>query len=66
MARGIETKVVSDYRQPWGEAESCTGCGKCVHVCPTGAMSQKGTSVAEMHKRRQFLPYLTLMREKWQ
>jgi hypothetical protein len=26
-------------------------------------MSEKGTSVAEMEKRRQFLPYLTVMRE---
>jgi bidirectional [NiFe] hydrogenase diaphorase subunit len=43
--------------------DTCTSCGKCVHVCPTGAMSEKGTSVAEMEKRRQFLPYLTVMRE---
>jgi bidirectional [NiFe] hydrogenase diaphorase subunit len=63
--RGIDTTVISDYNQPWGGSESCTGCGKCVQVCPTGAMSEKGTSVAEMAKRRQFLPYLTLMREKW-
>jgi len=33
-----------------------------VHVCPTGALSEKGRSVAEMTKRRQFLPYLTVMR----
>jgi bidirectional [NiFe] hydrogenase diaphorase subunit len=33
-----------------------------VHLCPTGALSEKGHSVAEMTKRRQFLPYLTLMR----
>jgi bidirectional [NiFe] hydrogenase diaphorase subunit len=34
-----------------------------VHVCPTGALVEKGRAVAEMTKRRQFLPYLTLMRE---
>jgi bidirectional [NiFe] hydrogenase diaphorase subunit len=33
-----------------------------VHVCPTGALSEKGKSVQEMLKRSQFLPYLTLMR----
>jgi len=33
-----------------------------VQVCPTGALSEKGKSVAEMSKRREFLPYLTLMR----
>jgi bidirectional [NiFe] hydrogenase diaphorase subunit len=63
MARGVECRVITDLAQPWGKSESCTGCGKCVQVCPTGALSEKGKSVAEMSKRRQFLPYLTLMRE---
>jgi len=63
MGRGINATVITDLNQPWGQSESCTGCGKCVHVCPTGALSEKGRSVAEMLKRRQFLPYLTLMRE---
>ena len=62
MGRGIDSKVITDLNQSWGESESCTSCGKCVHVCPTGALSEKGRSVAEMEKRRQFLPYLTLMR----
>lgn len=63
MGRGIDATVITDLSQPWGASETCTGCGKCVHVCPTGALSEKGRSVAEMLKRRQFLPYLTLMRE---
>jgi bidirectional [NiFe] hydrogenase diaphorase subunit len=63
MGRGIQAKVITDLNQPWGESETCTGCGKCVHICPTGALFEKGKSVAEMSKRRQFLPYLTLMRE---
>jgi len=62
MGRGSECLVITDLAQPWGQAESCTSCGKCVHVCPTGALSEKGHSVAEMAKRRQFLPYLTMMR----
>ena len=62
MGRGIEARVITDLNEPWGASESCTSCGKCVHVCPTGALSEKGRSVAEMEKRRQFLPYLTLMR----
>jgi bidirectional [NiFe] hydrogenase diaphorase subunit len=62
MGRGSECLVITDMAQPWAEAESCTSCGKCVQVCPTGALSEKGRSVAEMAKRRQFLPYLTLMR----
>ena len=64
MGRGIDARVITDLNQPWGESESCTGCGKCIHVCPTGALFEKGRSVAEMEKQRQFLPYLTLMREE--
>jgi len=64
MGRGIESRVITDLNEPWGSSETCTGCGKCVHVCPTGALFEKGKSVAEMLKRRQFLPYLTLMREE--
>jgi bidirectional [NiFe] hydrogenase diaphorase subunit len=62
MGRGIDAAVITDLNQPWGDSESCTRCGKCVHVCPTGALSQKGTAVAEMTKRKEFLPYLTQMR----
>jgi bidirectional [NiFe] hydrogenase diaphorase subunit len=64
MGRGIQSLVITDLAEPWGSSETCTGCGKCVHVCPTGALFEKGKSVAEMLKRRQFLPYLTQMREE--
>ncbi|MCA1960732.1 MAG: bidirectional hydrogenase complex protein HoxU [Desulfomonile sp.] len=64
MNRGISSKVITDLNQPWGSSETCTGCGKCVQVCPTGALSEKGKSVAEMVKRRQFLPYLQMMRHR--
>jgi len=63
MGRGTNSRVITDLNQPWGTSETCTSCGKCVHVCPTGALFEKGKSVAEMAKRREFLPYLTLMRE---
>ena len=56
--RGIRSLIVADFDTPWGASETCTGCGKCVHVCPTGALSEKGKSVAEMLKKRPFLPYL--------
>jgi bidirectional [NiFe] hydrogenase diaphorase subunit len=60
--RGLDCHVITDLNQAWGASESCTSCGKCVHVCPTGALSEKGKSVAEMSKRKQFLPYLAMMR----
>ncbi len=64
MGRGFESQIVADLNQPWGEALSCTSCGKCVQVCPTGALFQKGLSVGEMTKKREFLPYLQTMRKK--
>jgi bidirectional [NiFe] hydrogenase diaphorase subunit len=51
MGRGIHSRVISEMDQPWAEAASCTHCGKCVHACPTGAMSEKGRAVEEMVKR---------------
>jgi bidirectional [NiFe] hydrogenase diaphorase subunit len=62
MGRGINARVITDLNQPWGSSETCTSCGKCVHVCPTGALIDKGQSIEEM-KKRQFLSYLTVMRE---
>ena len=59
MGRGIDARVVTDLGTPWGESPTCTSCGKCVQVCPTGALFEKGRSVAEGAKtRRPFLPYL--------
>jgi bidirectional [NiFe] hydrogenase diaphorase subunit len=60
--RGVESRVIIDLDQPWADSTSCTGCGKCVRICPTGALTRKGTGVAEMEKDDGFLPYLTKMR----
>ena len=46
--RGTHAELVTELGKPWGEATSCTWCGKCVIVCPTGALSRQGTSVGEM------------------
>ena len=37
-----QARIVSDLNQKWGEATSCTNCGKCVQACPTGRLSEKG------------------------
>lgn len=59
MGRGIDARVVTDLGTPWGSSPTCTSCGKCVQVCPTGALFEKGRSVGEGSKqRRPFLPYL--------
>ncbi len=62
--RGINCEVISDLHQPWGESDSCTSCGKCVLVCPTGALIKKGEAVAEMEKRTDFLRYIVTARKK--
>lgn len=63
MGRGIDARVITDLDQPWGESTSCTSCGKCVHVCPTGALSIKGTSTAEMVKKTHFLSQFWALKE---
>lgn len=64
MSRGINSRVVTDLATPWGASPSCTSCGKCVQVCPTGALAEKGKSTGEMVKRgQQFVTQLTNMRE---
>jgi bidirectional [NiFe] hydrogenase diaphorase subunit len=62
--RGIEARTITDFDDAWGDSQTCTSCGKCVHVCPTGALTEKGRSVAEMVKRRQALPYLKTFQEQ--
>jgi bidirectional [NiFe] hydrogenase diaphorase subunit len=64
--RGTKSRIISDLDEAWGESESCTSCGKCVQVCPTGALFAKGKSVSEMRKDRGFLKYIVTAREKHQ
>ena len=62
MGRGIDSLVITDLHQPWGES-ACTRCGKCVQVCPTGALFDKSKVGVDHPKYPDFLPYLNLMRE---
>jgi len=62
MGRGIDSLLITDLHEPWGES-TCTRCGKCVQVCPTGALFDKSKIGAEHPKYPDFLPYLKMMRE---
>jgi bidirectional [NiFe] hydrogenase diaphorase subunit len=62
--RGTKSLVITDLGQRWGESDTCTNCGKCVQVCPTGALFEKGKTISEMRKSRGFLKYIVMAREK--
>ncbi len=46
--RGRGAHLVAELGKPWGDARSCTECGKCVAVCPTGSLHYQGSTIGEM------------------
>jgi bidirectional [NiFe] hydrogenase diaphorase subunit len=53
--RGITSRVTVDLDRPWGKSTSCTDCGKCVQMCPTGALYRKGATPGEMVREKSHL-----------
>ncbi len=47
--RGEHCRIISGLNEPWGEVSACTHCGKCVDVCPTGALFHKADTNEEKH-----------------
>jgi bidirectional [NiFe] hydrogenase diaphorase subunit len=45
--RGEHCQIISGLGEPWGEVQACTHCGKCVEVCPTGALFHKADTSEE-------------------
>jgi len=62
MGRGVDSILITDLHDEWGKS-TCTRCGKCVQVCPTGALFDKSKIGSDHPKYPGFLPYLNLMRE---
>jgi len=57
--RGIDCEIIADLNQPWGTSPSCTSCGKCVRVCPTGALFDKVLLSARCKKKAALLNSLS-------
>ena len=64
--RGTTCEIITDLHQPWGEADSCTSCGKCVMGCPTGALYYRGATAGEMLRDRSRLGFIVNARENKQ
>ncbi|MFP4234795.1 MAG: 2Fe-2S iron-sulfur cluster-binding protein [Nitriliruptoraceae bacterium] len=64
--RGSQGRIVAGMDQPWGEVPDCTWCGKCVLVCPTGALSFKGRATSEMVHDPDVVAFLAAAREDGQ
>jgi len=60
--RGSESELVTGLGIPWGEFKACTQCGKCVWVCPTGALSEHGSTVAGAQGHPEVITWLVAAR----
>lgn len=63
-SRGQQAVLTTDLNQPWGESTSCTWCGKCVAVCPTGSLSYQGSAVGEMEHHPDMIARLATARRQ--
>ncbi len=67
-ARGRDARLVTGLDSPWGESTACTQCGKCVWVCPTGALSVRGAPVNHTEGGPEVISWLVSARRdhEWQ
>jgi bidirectional [NiFe] hydrogenase diaphorase subunit len=62
--RGERAEVITELNKSWGESLSCTWCGKCVAVCPTGALSYQGRAIGEMEHDPAMIKRLAVARSR--
>lgn len=64
MGRGFLSRIITDFNQPWGESAMCTSCGKCVQVCPTGALWPKQATQGGLRKTPELVSELIETRSR--
>ncbi|MCS7164735.1 MAG: 2Fe-2S iron-sulfur cluster-binding protein [Candidatus Calescibacterium sp.] len=47
---GSNARIVIDLDDKWAESKSCISCGKCVMVCPTGALYMKNKEISKTRR----------------
>jgi len=60
--KGIHSLVIMDMDDHWGNSATCTSCGKCLTVCPTGALFEKTATSADLHRTKHFMRYIESQR----
>ena len=61
--RGFNSRITCELDQPWAESTTCTTCGKCVDVCPVGALWPKHKAQGQIEKRPDFISELIAKRK---
>ena len=64
--RGEHCRIISGLNEPWGDVSACTHCGKCVEVCPTGALFHKTETSEEKQSHPERLQALVQARTQQQ
>jgi bidirectional [NiFe] hydrogenase diaphorase subunit len=48
MGRGTDTRIISGFNESWGSSDACTWCGKCLMICPVGALWTKESAQGKL------------------
>lgn len=64
MSRGFNSRIISGFHDPWASSDACTWCGKCVMVCPVGALWPKDAAQGKLLKHPDLVSGLVQKRKE--
>jgi bidirectional [NiFe] hydrogenase diaphorase subunit len=64
MNRGANSRIISGFNDPWASSDACTWCGKCVMVCPVGALWPKDATQGKLLKHPDLVSGLVQKRKE--